>query len=240
MNASQTTQLDALLGLNYGYVALTTIWVGCRNYHVQVCGDSYLQLNTQVYDYILCIPDSVAYIVESQWGLATLPYLACSHLPFGFLLLSMLEVVRPDASSTLCLSYFAVNTYIGILTMFFAECIFVVRAYVVWEKRITGIIIISITAYMIPIVIFFQDMISSVSGECWIPGVIGYLDTTTTTRLLVVYCLLVVAELEILLFLLYPAIKKDGWGIDNRFMRGLIQHNLLYFGCSFGWCSQIE
>ncbi|OJA20235.1 hypothetical protein AZE42_12692 [Rhizopogon vesiculosus] len=84
------------------------------------------------------------------------------------------EVVQPDASSTLCLSYFAVNTYIGILTMFFAECIFVVRAYVVWEKRITGIIIISITAFMIPIVIFFQDMISSVSGECWIPGLFSH------------------------------------------------------------------
>ncbi|OJA13697.1 hypothetical protein AZE42_10925 [Rhizopogon vesiculosus] len=40
---------------------------------------------------------------------------------------------------------------------------------------------------------------------------------------------------EILLLLLYPAIKKDGWGINNRFMRGLIQHNLLYFGCSFAF-----
>ncbi|OJA16505.1 hypothetical protein AZE42_13858 [Rhizopogon vesiculosus] len=76
----------------------------------------------------------------------------------------MLEVVQPNASSTLCLSYFAVCTYIGMLAMFFAECIFVVRAYIVWEKRIMVITIISITAYMIPIVIFFQDVISSVSG----------------------------------------------------------------------------
>jgi hypothetical protein len=116
-------------------VALTTIWVSCRTYHV-LCGDSCLHLNIQVYDYIICIPDSasgyfvwatdylrshlaqVAYIVESQWGLATLPYLACSHLPFGLLLLLMLgecqlcisvdsslmvcfsEVVQPNASST--------------------------------------------------------------------------------------------------------------------------------------------
>ncbi|OAX32171.1 hypothetical protein K503DRAFT_631803 [Rhizopogon vinicolor AM-OR11-026] len=188
MNASQTTQLDALLGLNYGYVALTTIWV---------------------YDYILCISDSIVYIVKSQWGLATLPYLACSHLPFGFLLLCILEVVQPDASSALCVSYFSVATYIGMLSMFFSECIFVVRAYVVWERRITVFVIISITAYMIPIAIFIHGLTSSVSGECWIPGVIGYLGTTTTTRLLVAYCLLVVAELEILLLLLYPAIKKD-------------------------------
>ncbi|OJA10105.1 hypothetical protein AZE42_11859 [Rhizopogon vesiculosus] len=62
----------------------------------------------------------VAYIVESQWGLATLPYLACSHLPFGFLLLYMLALVQSDAPSTLCLSYVSVGAWM--VTMFFAEC----------------------------------------------------------------------------------------------------------------------
>lgn len=39
---------------------------------------------------------------------------------------------------------------------------------------------------------------------------------------------------EILLVLLYPAVKGYGWRIDNRLMRGLIQHNLIYFACGFG------
>jgi hypothetical protein len=33
-----------------------------------------------------------------------------------------------------------------------------------------------------------------VTGECWIPGVIGYLDTKASSRLIVVYSLVVVAE----------------------------------------------
>lgn len=41
---------------------------------------------------------------------------------------------------------------------------------------------------------------------------------------------------EILFFLIYPAVKgHGGWDIDNRLMRGLLQHNLMYFSCSFGW-----
>ncbi|OJA17355.1 hypothetical protein AZE42_09593 [Rhizopogon vesiculosus] len=212
MGAFQATQGDALLGLNCGYVALTSLWV---------------------YDYILCIPDSAAYLVESRWGLGTLPYLACSHLPFAFLLLNMLQVFQHDASSTLCLSYAIANTYIGLLILFFAESIFVVRSYVVGEKKLKVFTIISIIAYMVPIIVCFQEVTSSISGECWIPGVVEYLDTAASSRLIVVYSLLIVAELEIFLFLLYHTVESCGWRIDNRLMRGLIQHNLQYFCCGF-------
>jgi hypothetical protein len=39
---------------------------------------------------------------------------------------------------------------------------------------------------------------------------------------------------EILLFLLYRAVKSCGWRINSRLMRHLIQHNLLYFSCGIG------
>jgi len=95
--------------------------------------------------------------------------------------------------------------------------------------------IISLIAYMAPIIVCLQEFMSSASatGECWIPGVVGYVDTMARSRLIVVYSLLIIAELEILLFLLYRADKTCGWRIDNRLMRGLIQHNLIYFACGF-------
>ncbi|OJA14283.1 hypothetical protein AZE42_12749 [Rhizopogon vesiculosus] len=78
------------------------------------------------------------------------------------------------------------------------------------------------------------------TGECWIPGVIGYLDETESSRWTVIYSLLIVAEFEILLILVYRAVKSCGWRIENRLMRDLVQDNLLYFCCGFGWCSQIS
>ncbi|OJA17356.1 hypothetical protein AZE42_09592 [Rhizopogon vesiculosus] len=134
---------DVLLGLHCGYVALSSLWV---------------------YDFILCIPESVAYLVESQWGLSTWPYLACRHLPFAFVLLNMLNVFHPDALPSLCRSYIIANTYIGYLIIFCAECIFIVRANVVWENKLVVFTIISIMAYLVPITICFQEIISSTSG----------------------------------------------------------------------------
>lgn len=88
-----------------------------------------------LYDYILCIPDAVEFIVESRWGLGMFLYLACSHLPFVFLSLNMLEVFQPDAPLHLCHSYDVANSYVLLLTMFFAECIFILRAFAVWEQK---------------------------------------------------------------------------------------------------------
>ncbi|KAG1719152.1 hypothetical protein EDB19DRAFT_1787234, partial [Suillus lakei] len=84
------------------------------------------------------------------------------------------------------------------------------------------------------IIVCFHIFASSVSGECSFPGFISYVDTKANTAKLVMYILLDFSEFEILLFLLYRTvdIRSSSWKIDNRLMRGLLQHNLLYFGCS--------
>ncbi|KAG1833119.1 hypothetical protein EV424DRAFT_1533252 [Suillus variegatus] len=190
--------------------------------------DAFLRLG---YPYVALTVLWIECIVESQWGLATLFYLACSHLPFVFVSLDMLTLFRPDAPYPLCRSYEIVN--IWALSTLFAECIFILRAFAVWERgRWYAIFtIISIIAYLVPIFIYIRE-VWSVSGECWIPGAFGYLDTLSK-NVYVVYSLLALAELEILLFLLYRAVKgHDGWKIHNRLIRGLLQQNLLYFSCS--------
>ncbi|KAG1719162.1 hypothetical protein EDB19DRAFT_746573 [Suillus lakei] len=87
MSALQGTQPDAILWFKYCYVALTSLWV---------------------YDHVLCVSDSVTYLVESRWGLGTLFYLVCSYLPSAFLLLCMLSEyhIYTFMSSFLTLGYF--------------------------------------------------------------------------------------------------------------------------------------
>jgi len=181
------------------------------------------------------MPDSITFIIESRWGLGKLLYLLCSFMPFCLLLMNMLQVFQRDASNTLCRSYFIANQYVGFIVTFFAECIFIVRAHAVWENklRVKAFIAISIIAFMTPAIVSFQEVTLSASGECWIPGVIGYLDATESSRWTVIYSLLIVAEFEILLVLVYRAVKSCGWRIENRLMRDLVQHNLLYFCCGF-------
>ncbi|KAG1804772.1 uncharacterized protein HD556DRAFT_1326198 [Suillus plorans] len=170
-------------------------------------------------------------IVESRWGLAMFFYLACSHLPFAFVSMNMLAVLQPDAPYPLCRSYEIAN--IWVLSTLFVECIFLLRAYAVWGRKtwIAIFSIISVIAYLVPIFIYFREF-WSVSGECWIPGAFGYQDANSKS-MYVVFGLLAVGELQVLIMLLYGAIKgHDSWKIDNRLVRGLLQQNLLYFSCS--------
>ncbi|KAG1720101.1 hypothetical protein EDB19DRAFT_595441 [Suillus lakei] len=215
MSALQGTQPDTFLWIKYGYVALTSLWV---------------------YDYVLCIPDSVTYLVESRWGLGTWFYLGCSHFPFAFLLLGMLAVFQPDASNALCRSYDEANIYIGFLTMLSAECIFVIRALAVYHRERKWVVFatILVIVHVVPMIVCFHKFASLVSGECSVPGFIRYLDTEANTIVCVMYDLMLFAEFEILLFLLYRTvdIRSSGWRVDNRLKRGLLQHNLLYLGCS--------
>ncbi|KAG1861083.1 hypothetical protein C8R48DRAFT_712538 [Suillus tomentosus] len=122
--------------------------------------------------------------------------------------------------------------------MFSAECIFILRTMAVWErdKRFVVFKIINVMAYLTPIfVFFFQKFIPSME-ECSIPGGIEYANTEERSTVIVVYCLLVVGELEILVCVLYRTFESHGgWKIENRLVRGLVHHNLLYFGCSFAF-----
>lgn len=187
-----------------------------------------------VYDHILCMPDSVAFILDSRCGLGTVFYLACSYLPCAFLLLNMIMTFLPHGSYTLCRFIYISNICVGFLSMFSAECIFILRTLAVWhrERKFVVFKIINIVAYLVPIIVCFGEFISS-ARECSIPGGIGYVDTKAKYSVVVVYCLLVVGELEILVCVLYRAFESHGgWKIDNRLMRGLMHHNILYCSCS--------
>ncbi|KAG2076720.1 hypothetical protein BDR04DRAFT_1089918 [Suillus decipiens] len=213
----QATQAEALSGLNYIYVALVTLWV---------------------YDYILCLPDAVTFLAHSRWGLNTFLYLTCSHLPLAFMILNMLVVFQPDTPLHLCRSYNIANTYIGIVLVVCAECIFKVRTYAVWEReRWIGLVeIFTVCAYVVPSTISLQQFNSRVSEPCWVPGITGYLDKETSTRIYITFGLVAMGQLHTLLLLLFRAIKcYGGWGIDNRLMRGLIKDNVLYCGCGFAF-----
>ncbi|KAG1887319.1 hypothetical protein F4604DRAFT_1721330 [Suillus subluteus] len=119
-----------------------------------------------------------------------------------------------------------------------AECIFMVRAYAVWNRGrwFAAVQIFTVIAYLTPITISLQQFNSRVSEPCWIPGVSGYLDTDTSIRIYVAFGLLAMAEIQTLLLLLYRVSKsRGGWGIDNRLMRGLMKDNLLYCGSGFAF-----
>lgn len=215
----QVTQADwpSFLNSNYVYVVLISLWS---------------------YDYILCLPDVVTYLVESRWGFCTFLHLTTSHLPFVSLIFLLLVGFQLDASIPLCRTYDMINTYVAMLTIACAEGIFVVRTYAVWERErwMAVCAVVGAIVHAVPTIIYMHEFIFLVPEPCWIPGITKYMDAKARSRISVVYSLIIVAELEILLFLLYRTIQScRTWGIGNRLMASLLRQNLLYCGCGFAF-----
>ncbi|KAG2076718.1 hypothetical protein BDR04DRAFT_707944 [Suillus decipiens] len=240
----QMTQADSLswLNSNYVYVALMSLWS---------------------YDYILCFSDVVTHLIESRRGFCTFLYLACNHLPFVFLIFNLLGecsaciykfsslkmssfaqwfsvIFQPSAPISLCRTYNVINTYVGILTVLCAEGIFILRAYAVWEwgRWFAVYAVINTIAFLVSTAICLHTFNFLVLEPCWIqlPGITTYLDTKAISRLSVAFGLLLVAELQILLFLVYRTVKNHrGWVIESCLMASLLRQNLLYFCCGFAF-----
>ncbi|KAG2140103.1 hypothetical protein DEU56DRAFT_755335 [Suillus clintonianus] len=114
------------------------------------------------------------------------------------------------------------------LSNFSAESIFVLRSIAVWARK-RWLVALQISSVIVRSI--FQTTMSDSSSASNINT-----HTETSSKVYVIYGLLVVAELEILLMLLYRAVKgHGGWGNDNSLIRGLMLHNLLYCGCSFAF-----
>lgn len=149
---------------------------------------------------------------------------------------------QPDASIPLCRTYDMINTYAAMLTIACAEGIFVFRTYAVWERETWMAVyaVVGAIVHAVPTIIYMHEFIFLVPEPCWIPDITGYMDARARSRVSVVYGLMIVAELEILLFLLYRTIQSHrAWGIGNRLMASLLRQNLLYCGCGFAFALSV-
>ncbi|KAG2133634.1 uncharacterized protein EDB93DRAFT_858566 [Suillus bovinus] len=152
--------------------------------------------------------------------------------------LNMLVVFQPGIPLHLCRSYNIANTYAGIVILTCAECIFVVRAYAVWERGrwFAALETSTVIAYVVLVTISLQQFNSRVAEPCWIPGISGYLDRETSTRIYIAFGLVATGQSQTLLLLWYRVIKGlGGWGMDNRLMRGLMRDNLVYCSCGIAF-----
>ncbi|KAJ8595198.1 hypothetical protein M405DRAFT_391469 [Rhizopogon salebrosus TDB-379] len=206
----------ALLRLNYVNVAVAFLWV---------------------YDYMLTISNEITFLFHGQWSKTKYMYLICRYVPFAFVTLEMLLAVQPALSQSLCQLYYSLNTYIGGVILICAECIFIMRACALWgfRRSIVAFFVISVVLYLgVTILILSLYTSGTTVIASTIPSVSCF-DSGENIVIVAAYSLLVLSELEILLFSLYKALESfRSWGGDNRLLEVLIHHNIFYFAC--GMC----
>ncbi|KAG2145368.1 uncharacterized protein EDB93DRAFT_519104 [Suillus bovinus] len=211
---SQVLELGWVLwSFHYANVAVTSFWV---------------------YDYFLTLADEVVFLTQSQWKYPKLLYIGCRYLTCIYLSSVMLVALQPTMSIETCRTMYSVNTYIGCVIMACAEGIFLARACAIWQfrRRITVMLLISALLYLFAVYMVFSSSRSAPQiTKPRIPATSCF-ETGEGRIIIIVYVLLAVAEIQVWMFLLYKAVVSY-WreGTDNRLLRQLVLHNMIYMTC---------
>ncbi|KAG2107227.1 uncharacterized protein F5147DRAFT_761371 [Suillus discolor] len=189
----------------------------------------------QAYDSFLTLADEVAFLTQSQWKLAKLLYVVCRYLTCGYLTLEMLVAFQP------MMSIHTFGADLGTLIVVCAEGVFLVRVCAIWGFRRSVVILFSISALMYVIaatVVVWIIRSPPAITKSPIP-VTSCLETGNDKTIIILYVILVAAEIQIWVFALYKvaASYRRGGG-RNRLLEQLIHHNMIYLTCglvfSFG------
>lgn len=183
----------------------------------------------------------MAFLTQSQWKLAKLLYVACRYLTCGYLTLEMLVAFQPMMSIHMCQVIYSTNSYLGTLIVVCAEGVFLIRVCAIWGFRRSVVILFSISALMYvtaaTVVVWIIRSPPAITKSP-IP-VTSCLETGNDKTIIILYVILVAAEIQIWVFALYK-VAASYWrgGGRNRLLEQLIHHNMIYLTCglvfSFG------
>ncbi|KAG0702467.1 hypothetical protein DFH29DRAFT_497858 [Suillus ampliporus] len=208
-----------LWSLNYANVAVTSAWA---------------------YDYFLTLADEVTFLKQSQWKWAKLFYVVCRYLTCCYLSLEMLVAFQPMMSIHMCQVIYAINTYLGSFIVVCAEGVFVTRVCAIWgfKRRIVALFLISFLMYLSAAIVVLSIIRSPPTITKSPIPVTSCLETGKDRNIIVLYVILVVAEIQIWGFTLYKGATSWREGNRNRLLEQLVHHNIIYLTCglvfSFG------
>lgn len=211
-------QADINIGItlqhaNYAFFATTCVWI---------------------YDFVLTLDKEAAFILDASgpWRLPKLTYLICRYLPFASIIVDMLRISRLGFSLKSCTTLFTFNSYVGGIVLFCAESLFMQRVLAVTGCR-RVVACCNTVLFLVPVVVtlaFYNS--SSTIMQSPIPEVASCYDSKQGRIVILAYALLVIAEIEILSFMLYHSWKLyTEYRKDMPLVRVLVRHNIFYFAC---------
>ncbi|KAJ8591386.1 hypothetical protein M405DRAFT_860577 [Rhizopogon salebrosus TDB-379] len=212
-------QADINLGItlqhaNYAFFAIVGVWL---------------------YDFVLTACEEVEFILNAQWQSAKFLYLVCRYLPFSVVFIDIFRIVQPGLSLKSCMTCHSLNGYVGGIALLCAEALFVLRIWVLSDRKRRTLIVMlcNYVLFLIAILAIVQMYdSSSIVFQSPIPQVASCYSHTEGHIIVFAFALLLIGELEILVFMLYRSWKLyRELGNNLPLVRILMRHNVLYFVC---------
>ncbi|KAG2366887.1 hypothetical protein BDR07DRAFT_1394772 [Suillus spraguei] len=198
----------------YIYVSMTTFWC---------------------YDYICSLHEEWTYLLRSDWSMLKGLYIIIRYLPFSLLAIILCMSFDPNETPDRCSVLTSIISGLGIALVFFSECFFMLRTYVLWNKNrillaamlITFFVFLALSlgfaiTYTAPAT-YAYDLMPGVTTPCY--------QDPTTLGFFVTFNLLTAFELGLMILTLIRAIQS--WRMtSSRLYVVLVKHNIFYYACA--------
>ncbi|KAJ8595190.1 hypothetical protein M405DRAFT_929690 [Rhizopogon salebrosus TDB-379] len=205
---------NTLQHTNYAFFAIVGIWA---------------------YDFVLTFDEEVEFVLDARWRIPKLLYLVCRYSPIAVLVTGLSPILQHGLSVKSCTTYSAIDSYIGGITLYCVEALFMLRVLAMsGHQRWRWIVAFcNFVFLMVPlgVTLAFHDS-SSISSQSPIPEITSCYTSKTGHIVFVAYILLVIGETEILGFMLYHSwiLYREHERIIHL-VQILIRHNIFYFAC---------
>ncbi|KAG2054065.1 hypothetical protein BDR06DRAFT_1008034 [Suillus hirtellus] len=216
----------------YMYTAMATFWI---------------------YDYACSLHEEWTFLLRSHWSKTKCLYIVTKYLPFIFIITGLYTSFTPNENPIKCGMLVNITSVLGMIAATCADCFFIIRTYVFWNKNkillaaIVGTYLVSSQSThhtqasgksisqlcLVGSVSIIVDTTASVAYVTSpIPSITGCYQSSTSDRMFIPFVLFSVFGLGLMILTLIRAMQS-WWRNTSRLYIVLMNHNILYYACVF-------
>ncbi|KAG1884029.1 hypothetical protein F4604DRAFT_233393 [Suillus subluteus] len=190
-----------------------------------------------IYDYACSLDEEWTFLLQSRWSKIKGLYIVTRYLPSILLAANLYLNVTSNDSENSCKCWVLANidSGVGVASVIFSECFFILRTYVLWNKNRILLAAMLSTFFSFIIASFSIAFITTVPpayATSAILGIAGCYQSSTSFRLFIPFLLLSIFQLGLMMLTLIRAIQN--WRINpSRLFVVLVKHNIFYYTCGF-------
>ncbi|KAG1895638.1 uncharacterized protein F5891DRAFT_1281011 [Suillus fuscotomentosus] len=188
-----------------------------------------------IYDYACSLHEEWTFLLRSNWSKTKCLYIVTKYLPFIFIITGLYMSFTPNENPVKCGMLVNITSVLGMIAATCADCFFIIRTYVFWNKNkiLLAAIVVTYLLCLVGSVSIIVDATASVAYVTSpIPSITGCYQSSTSDRMFIPFVLFSVFGLGLMILTLIRAIQS-WWRNTSRLYIVLMNHNILYYACVF-------
>ncbi|KAG2364368.1 hypothetical protein BDR07DRAFT_1482483 [Suillus spraguei] len=213
-SSDNIAEARSLQFLTYIYVSMATFWI---------------------YDYACSLQEEWMFLLRSDWSKVKGLYIVTRYLPFIIIVTVLWKYFAPNENMEACHVLNNLNSGLGIASVIFSECFFVLRTYVLWNKNRILLGAMSSTSVAFLVASFSSTFTATVPAAYetnMIPGITDCYENPTSSGWFIQFILLTVFELGGTHDTHAHTCHTELQMRSSRLYVVLVKHNIFYYGCA--------